>query len=323
MRVRDVLVVVTALAICNSLASGQNPSDSLGSKGSKPTTTEAAATDQAAREPATLVGHCDPGTYYTYVLADGGLSTTGKDKNSAPASGSIGFRHLAANEEFLANIGLKSVTDTLHGTDTHDFASSLLAPASVGGTGSVDLTYRHFGGCGPETGQEHGIKIRLGGLRTIWAFDSTDSGKKLTLSSPVTIINAAILHSDVWINQRDTSGNLLAFGTDVGPVARWYLGERTDSPFTISTLGTTAQTFVGISVAAWARFHNVTVTGDFPFLHAQNGPRPVWSRAPGPIVTFNLEAPLYTITNQRKPVIPDSTKGRQIGPGVAKRNDRP
>jgi hypothetical protein len=283
MQAHTVASVALMIAFYGSLADAQERSDS----------------EKPATEPATLVGHCDPLTYYTYVLADGGLSTTGKDKNSVPASGSIGFRHLARNEEFRASIGLKSVTDTLHGTDTHDFATSLLAPANVGGTGSVDLSYRRFR-CAIRTGAEQGIKIRLGALRTTWAFDSTVGTTQLTLSSPVTIINAAILWSAVWINQRDSSGNLLAFGTDLGPIARFYSGERTDDVFTTSTLGTTARRFLGASIVAWTRFHNVTVSGEFPYLHAMAGKQPVWARAAGPIVTFNLEAPLYTISNKVK-----------------------
>jgi hypothetical protein len=247
------------------------------------------------------VGHCEDGRYYTYVLADGGLSTTGKDKNSTPASGSIGFRHLASHEEFRANIGLKSTTDTLHGTDPHDFATSLLAPAIVGGTGSVDFLYRRFG-CRARTGQQLGIKVRLGALRTIWAFDTLNTdqkGQSVRFASPVTIVNAAFLASIVAINQSDTSGNLLAFGADAGPMARWYLGERTDTAFTNATMGTASRTFWGGLISAWTRFHNLTVVGDFPILKPAKGRRPTWSRAPGPIVTFNLEAPLYKITNYR------------------------
>jgi uncharacterized MnhB-related membrane protein len=292
MRRQELIVLLTLLCLRST---GLRAQASEGNAGSKDTSGKS--------EPATLVGHCEDGRYYTYVLADGGLSTTGKDKNSTPSSGSIGFRHLASHEEFRANIGLKSTSDTLHGTDAHDFAASLLAPAMVGGTGSVDFLYRRFV-CKARTDQQFGFKLRLGALRTIWAFDTLNTDKKgqsVEFASPVTIINAAVLGSAVWINQSDSAGNLIAFGADAGPVARWYLGERSDVAFTEATLGTTSTRFWGALLSAWSRFHNLTVVADFPILRPGKGRQPTWSRAPGPSVTFNLEAPLYKITNYRPP----------------------
>jgi hypothetical protein len=269
----------------------------------------------ALKQPATLVGLCDGSPdkgqrkdraeYYTYVLADAGLSPNGtSDNGTTPVTGSIGFRHLAANEEFRGFIGLKSATDTVHGKEPSDLARSLLVPSTTGGAGSLILSYRRYRCYGPS--QQVGAIARLSVIRTTWAVDSvvpTTNNTLVVTGSPVTLVSASTGYSAVWINQADTTGNLLAFGTDVVLAFRGYAATNNSAAFRSRALGTTASSFWGPEFIAWIRFHDVSVQADLPYLSPLHGGRGAsWTGWRGfmPIITFNLEASLYTIHNSFK-----------------------
>jgi hypothetical protein len=272
-----------------------------------------------------VVGHCISGRYDNFVFADGAVGTSlGGENGATPATGSLGFRHLAGSktklngkktglvlrgEEFRALLALANLVDTLRGQEVATFSRTLLLPTAVGGAGSGDFMYRRFR-CKPRTNQEFGIKGILQFAKTTWAFDSVRvDGTHFVVANDLTAIAFAGFIDWVAVNQFDSSGNVLAFTVDVGGTLRGFAGNASaDTSLRSHALQTTQRWFAGPALSVALRFRNIVGKADVTWL------RPSAGNVAGltglqSIVGFSLEAPMFsfaTKANASPPLPPSS-----------------
>jgi hypothetical protein len=239
-----------------------------------------------------------PNEKCTSFIADGAVGNALRSKDEPrPATGSLGLRHHASHEEFGVLIAVASTVDTIKGVDGSRaaFAKALLTPGAVGrGNGaSGALDYKAL--TTPNSNDQRvGVHALASFSNATWRVE----GGGTTAESDLTVLAGSVRAHWIPINRPPKGcepANTFSFEVEAGWTIRSIAGDAADDKeFKARALGDTRGIYHGPELAFAIKLRQVTASAVLPLLGALGGPKLKGLTGLQPVVSFSLDAPLFT-----------------------------